>query len=141
MMKAFANHTRRQTTWSLFRNVHLPLLVFQPKALSHVEKTYRVSRTGFFILAAGYTIQGNVFAHTFTTRQLRDTLPGIPTISIYRGINSLLQYGLISSQGTRQSNRRFVLTDKGLGCIQSFVQTYNASIASYGWFLQPKCLR
>jgi hypothetical protein len=143
-MRAFKNHVRRQTAFNeygVFKDIHIPLLVFQPDALRHVKRRFRLTRVDFLVLSAGFTVQKNTFCGEFTSPQLIETLRGVGSNLVYKSLNHLMKLGLIRLEKAKKSNRRFLITEQGIACIQSFVQHYNSNISAYGWIGKPECLR
>jgi len=143
-MKAFKNHVRHQTLFSeygVFKDIHIPLLVFQANALRHVSRKFHVSRVDFLVLSAGFTIAKNSLMSNFQSPQISKTLTGVSPNVVYKALNRLLKNRLIALGDNRQINRRFVITDHGLACIQSYVQSYNNTISNYPWVGRVDCLK
>jgi len=143
-MKAFKNHVRKETgfdKYGVFKDIHIPLLIFQPNALLQVKKKFQVSRVDFIVLAAAFTIQKNNFYIAFTSPELKGMVIGFNENVIFRCLTRLQKKGLIALKEERKCNRRFTITDRGKACIQSFVQSYNDTITKYPWYFQPECLK
>jgi hypothetical protein len=118
-------------TYGVFSEVHTPLLVFQANTLSHISRRYYITKADFIVLAAGHMIQSDSLLKYFDSPSLLTAVNGVSNNAIFRSIKRLLRRGLIDVKERKKRLRRFMVTDKGLACIQSYIQWYNYTLALY----------
>jgi predicted transcriptional regulator len=116
---------------NIFTDVHVPLLVFQANTLKRVNRDYRITRTDFTVLAAGYMIEKQNILQQFDSPQLHKTVVGISRNVVFTCIERLIKKGLFLVKENRKNRRIFRLTDKGKACINSFVQHFSLTISMY----------
>jgi hypothetical protein len=133
-MKAYNLSVRNKenlSEYGIFKNLHVPLLVFQANTLRHIRRRYHITKLDFIVLAAGSIIQEKNLNQFFDSSQIGRTVVGISHNVLYKSLTRLLEQKLIVQVCHRKSQRRFILTEKGKASIQSFLQYYNGSIRSF----------
>lgn len=143
-MKTFKNIAggrRSFSEYGIFKNIHVPILVFQQNAMHRIHLDYHVTRVDFLVLSAGFTIQRNSLLPYFANTDLIKLIPGVGKNIFYLALRRLQRRGMIALKEKRTHNRRFCITTQGMACIAAFTQLFNTCIGEYEWKNPPEFLK
>lgn len=133
-----AGGRRSFSDYGIFKNIHIPILVFQTNTLRRIYNEYHLTRVDFLVLSAGFTIQKNSLMPYFDNPDLSNLLSGVGHNVLYKSLRRLLRRGIVALMEKRRNCRRFYITPKGLACINAFTQYFNSYVAQYKWHSTPE---
>jgi hypothetical protein len=119
------------STYGVFKEVHTPLLVFQSNAFRHIRRNYHLTRVDFIVLTAGHMMQEESLLRYFDSQGLNKVLMGVGSNLVFKSLNKLKMYDMVALREDRKRRRRFRVTEKGMVCIQSFIQYYHYTLSIY----------
>ena len=105
--------------------------MFQANSFKRVNYLFRITRTGFTVLAAGYTIEKQKILRQFITSQLTKTFVGISQIFVFIRLKRPLRREFIVVKSNTKNLLTYRRTDRGKACINSFVQHFRLTISIY----------
>jgi hypothetical protein len=119
------------SNYGVFKEAHTPLLVFQSNALRHIRRNYHLTRVDFIVLTAGRMMQEDSLLRYFDSQGMNKVLIGVGANLVFKSLDKLRRYGMVALREARKRRRRFCVTEKGMACIQSFIQYYNYTLSIY----------